>query len=98
MFKRNFSRLNGAIIIIILLLIGSFVVCKKTKKSVPSKGESGEITVVSDVDAHSQSQMKITVEGDSVTAIQGDPTDPESKGELNIRDKKMKEILYAPDR
>lgn len=99
MFKRDFSRLNVAmIIIIIVLLIGGFVVCKKTEKSVPSKGESGEITVVSDVDAHSQSQMKVTVEGDSVTAIQGDPKDPESKGELNVRDKKMKKILYAPDR
>ena len=98
MFKTNFSRFNGAILIIILLLIGSFAGCNKTNKSVASKGESGEITVVSDVDAHSQSQMKVTIEGDSVTAIQGDTADPESKGELNIRDKKMNKILYAPDR
>jgi len=98
MLKINFSHFNGAIIIIILLLIGSFAACEKTKKSVLSKRESGEITAVSDVDAHSQSQMKVTVEGDSVTAIQGDPADPESKGELNIRDKKMRKILYAPNR
>ena len=98
MFKRYFSRFNVASIIIILLLIGNFVVCKKTIKSVPSKVESEEVTVVSDVDAHSQSQMNITIERDSVIAIKGDPKDPESKGELNIRDKKMKKILYAPDR
>jgi len=98
MFKTNFSRFNGMITIIVLLLIGSFAGCKKTEKGLLSKGESGEITVVSDVDAHSQSQMKVKVKGDSVIAIKGDPKDPESKGELNIRDKKMKKILYAPDR
>ena len=62
MFKRYFSRFNVASIIIILLLIGSFVVCKETIKSVPSKVKSGEVTVVSDMDAHSQSQMNITIE------------------------------------
>jgi anaerobic selenocysteine-containing dehydrogenase len=56
------------------------------------------ISVVSDVDAHSQCKMRIGVQGDKVTAIAGDPTDPESKGQLTVRGKHMKEILYAPDR
>jgi anaerobic selenocysteine-containing dehydrogenase len=56
------------------------------------------ISVVSDVDAHSQCKMRIGVQGDKVTAIAGDPTDPESKGQLTVRGKHMKEILYSPDR
>jgi len=55
-------------------------------------------TVVSDVDAHSQCEMKVHVIEKKVTKVLGDPTDPESKGELTIRDRHMKEILYAPDR
>ena len=98
MFKSNFSKLVISIVIAVLLLIGGFAIYKIVKKSKQLKKETGEITTVSDVDAHSQSQMKVIVERDSVIAIQGDPTDPESKGELNIRDKKMKKILYAPDR
>ena len=60
-----------------------------TKKLVP---------VVSDVDAHSQCRMRVGVQGGTVTAIGCDPTDPESKGQLTVRGKHMKEILYAPDR
>jgi len=78
--------------------MGIFSLYKATKKDVLSKAEPKKVTVVSDMDAHSQSQMRVTVERDSVIAIKGDPKDPESKGELNIRDKKMKKILYAPDR
>jgi anaerobic selenocysteine-containing dehydrogenase len=55
-------------------------------------------TIVSDVDAHSQCRMKVHVIGNQVTEVLGDPTDPESKGELTVRDKPMREILYAPDR
>jgi anaerobic selenocysteine-containing dehydrogenase len=55
-------------------------------------------TVVSDVDAHSQCKMKVHVIEKKVTKVLDDPTDPESKGELTIRDRHMKEILYAPDR
>jgi anaerobic selenocysteine-containing dehydrogenase len=56
------------------------------------------VTVVSDVDAHSQCKMKVKVEGDKVIHVAGDPTDPESKGHLTLRGKHMREILYAPDR
>jgi anaerobic selenocysteine-containing dehydrogenase len=56
------------------------------------------IPVVSDVDAHSQCKMRVGVQGGKVTAVGGDPTDPESKGQLTLRGKHMKEILYAPDR
>jgi len=99
MFKNKSNRLITLVITMALLAIGSFLLYyKAAKKDVLSKAESGKVTVVSDVDAHSQSQMRVTVEGDSVIAIKGDPKDPESKGELNIRDKKVKKILYAPDR
>jgi anaerobic selenocysteine-containing dehydrogenase len=55
-------------------------------------------TVVGDVDAHSQCRMGVRVTGNQVTEVLGDSTDPESKGELTVRDKHMREILYAPDR
>jgi anaerobic selenocysteine-containing dehydrogenase len=56
------------------------------------------IGVVSDMDAHSQCKMRVVIKGGKVTAVDGDPTDSESKGQLTVRDKHMKEILYAPDR
>jgi anaerobic selenocysteine-containing dehydrogenase len=56
------------------------------------------IGVVSDMDAHSQCKMRVVIKGGKVTTIDGDPTDSESKGQLTVRDKHMKEILYAPDR
>ena len=101
MFKSKFSKLLISIIIavVVLLLILSYIGNRTpSSKGVTSKLKPGEAIAVSDVDAHSQSQMKVKVEGERVTAIQGDPSDPESKGELNIRDKKMDKILYAPDR
>ncbi|MBW1716239.1 MAG: twin-arginine translocation signal domain-containing protein [Deltaproteobacteria bacterium] len=61
-------------------------------------GAQNLITVVSDVDAHSQCKMRALVKGEKVVKIQGDPTDPESKAELTLRGEHMKEILYAPDR
>ena len=61
-------------------------------------GAKKVVPVVSDVDAHSQCKMRVSVQGCKVTAIAGDPTDPESKGQLTVRGKHMKEILYAPDR
>ncbi|MCW3135057.1 MAG: hypothetical protein N2V78_12120 [Methanophagales archaeon] len=57
-----------------------------------------EVTIVSDVDAHSQCKMRVSVKGGRVIEIRGDPTDPESKGELTLRGKQMMEILYALDR
>ena len=56
------------------------------------------VPVVSDVDGHSQCKMRVRVHGGKVTSISGDPTDPESKGQLTLRGEHMKEILYAPDR
>ena len=62
------------------------------------KEEVKEVTMVSDVDAHSQCKMRVSVKEDKVIDIRGDPTDPESNGELTMRGKHMREILYAPDR
>lgn len=56
------------------------------------------VQVVSDVDAHSQCRMKIPIKGGKVMGIAGDAGDPESKGHLTMRDKHMREVLYAPDR
>jgi len=36
--------------------------------------------------------------GGKVVEVRGDPTDPEGKGELTLRGKHIKELLYAPDR
>jgi len=70
MFKKKSNRLITLVITMALLAIGSFLLYyKAAKKDVLSKAESGKVTVVSDVDAHSQSQMRVTVEGDSVIAI-----------------------------
>ena len=66
---------------------------KKVKKE-----EVKEVTIVSDVDAHSQCKMRVKAKGDRVIVIRGDPEDPESKGELTMRGKHMMEILYAPGR
>ncbi|MBW2050598.1 MAG: molybdopterin-dependent oxidoreductase [Deltaproteobacteria bacterium] len=63
----------------------------------PAEGVKG-IPVVSDVDAHSQCRMRVTVEGGKVREVRGDPTDPEGKGELTLRGEHIKEFLYAPDR
>ncbi|MCK4448572.1 MAG: hypothetical protein KAW56_16005, partial [Candidatus Marinimicrobia bacterium] len=69
MFKSNLSKLVVVIIIATFLSISSCVLYKATKKSVPLKETSREVTAVSDLDAHSQSQMNVTIEGDSVIAI-----------------------------
>ena len=62
------------------------------------KEEVKEVTIVSDVDAHSQCKMRVSVKEGRVIEVRGDPTDPESKGELTLRGKYMREVLYAPDR
>jgi anaerobic selenocysteine-containing dehydrogenase len=56
------------------------------------------VTIVSDVDGHSQCLMSVDVEEGKVIDIRGDPTDPEGKGELTMRGEHMKNVLYAPDR
>ena len=62
------------------------------------KEEVKEVTIVSDVDGHSQCLMSVDVEEGKVIDIRGDPLDPEGKGELTLRGKHIKELLYAPDR
>ena len=86
------------------LVIGKYTVSGKPElrefasaKTVPA-GVEKKVTIVSDVDAHSQCRMKVRVKEGRVIEVLGDPTDPESKGKLTIRDRHMKEILYAPDR
>ena len=56
------------------------------------------ISVVSDVDAHSQCRMLTKVKGGKIIEVIGDPTDPEGKGELTLRGKHFKELVYSPDR
>lgn len=38
------------------------------------------------------------VEGGTVVEIAGDPAEPESRAELTLRGKHMRDILFAPDR
>ncbi len=85
--------------------IGRYIGSKKlslTRLFEPGEAVSAEakktVTVVSDVDSHSQCKMRISVKGGKIINILGDPADPESKGELTLRGKHMREILYAPDR
>lgn len=57
-----------------------------------------ELRVVSDVDSHSQCRMRVRIKDGKVVGVSGDPTDPESKGELTLRDTHIQAMLYAPDR
>jgi anaerobic selenocysteine-containing dehydrogenase len=61
-------------------------------------GAGTEFVVVSDVDSHSQCSMRVTVSDGRITAIRGNPDDPECKGALTLRDEHLLELLYAPDR
>jgi anaerobic selenocysteine-containing dehydrogenase len=63
----------------------------------PAEAEK-DVTIVSDVDAHSQCKMRVEVKEGRVIDIRGDPLDPEGRGELTLRGKHMKSVLYAPDR
>ena len=56
------------------------------------------MTIVSDVDAHSQCRMRVGIQGNRIISVAGDLTDPESCGELTLRGRFAKEILHAPDR
>jgi len=60
--------------------------------------EVKDVTIISDVDGHSQCKVVVSLEEGRVIEIRGDSTDPESKGELTLRGKQMREVLYAPDR
>lgn len=89
----------------VTLAIGKYMSSKTlsfTELCNPAHAAQGEankvVPVVSDVDAHSQCKMRVNIQGGKVINIGGDPTDPESKGQLTVRGKHMKEILYAPDR
>lgn len=57
-----------------------------------------DITIVSDVDGHSQCGMSVDVEDGKIIDVRGNPLDPEGKGELTLRGKHMLSMLYAPDR
>jgi len=97
--------LKAAAVIGATLAMGSYIGSRKlslTRLFEPGEAASAElaknVTIVSDVDAHSQCGMRISVKEGKVIEVRGYPTDPESKGELTLRGKHMKEILYAPDR
>lgn len=66
-------------------------------KASRGKGEK-VMSIVSDVDAHSQCRIRVAVQDGRVVSVDGDPADPEGCGELTLRDRHLKEILYAPDR
>jgi anaerobic selenocysteine-containing dehydrogenase len=97
--------IKAAAVIGATLAIGKYIVSERLSlkkllqpvKAAPAAAEK-EVTIVSDVDAHSQCKMRIRVKAGKVIEVLGDPTDPESKGELTERGKQMKEMLYAPDR
>jgi anaerobic selenocysteine-containing dehydrogenase len=61
-------------------------------------GSEREMTVISDVDGHSQCRMMVSVEDGEVTGVSSDPNDPEGRGELTLRGRHARDILYAPDR
>lgn len=97
--------LKASALLGVTLAIGKYMSTKTlsfTELCNPAQAAQGKakrvVPVVSDVDAHSQCRMRVGVQGEKVTAIAGDPADPESKGQLTVRGKHMKEILYAPDR
>jgi anaerobic selenocysteine-containing dehydrogenase len=97
--------LKASALIGVTLFIGKYMTAKTLRFADlvnPAHAAQGKakrlVPMVSDVDAHSQCKMRVSVQGGKVTAITGDPTDPESKGRLTLRGEHMKEILYAPDR
>ena len=59
---------------------------------------NNDITIISDVDGHSQCGMSLNIEDGKIIDIRGNPLDPEGKGELTLRGKHMLGMLYAPDR
>lgn len=91
--------------IFVALAVGSYIITRifrpirlfKPEEGVPRKISFG-IIVISDVDAHSQCALKVYIKDKKIIDIRGVPEDPESKGEITVRDLHMKEILYAPDR
>ncbi len=95
--------LKTAVIVAAVGVSGKYFLSKVTE---PKKGgilgstekKAKGIPVISDVDAHSQCRMRVHVKGGKLIAVHGDPTDPEAKGELTLRGKHIKELLYAPDR
>lgn len=83
------------------LAVGRYIDSSKPNPTAPCDsadaapaGPEKLVTVVSDVDAHSQCKMRVSVKGGRVIEIGGDPMDPESKGELTARGKQMREIVY----
>ncbi len=97
------SFLKVAVLLAAAGVFGRYLVSKITEPKLgrvmgSRSGKSKGIPVVSDVDAHSQCRMLVNVKGGRIVEVQGDPTDPEGKGELTLRGKHIKELLYSPDR
>lgn len=90
---------------LVIMTVGWYVITRlfrpiqlfRSEKSLPEREGKG-ILVVSDVDAHSQCAMRVSIKDNKVIDVQGVPEDPESKGELTIRDRHIKDFLHAPDR
>ncbi|MEA2074568.1 MAG: twin-arginine translocation signal domain-containing protein [Euryarchaeota archaeon] len=83
--------------------IGSYVIDRNTGSGQSSLTEQFElietalaeevendVTIVSDVDGHSQCRMRVCLEDGVVTEIRGDPLDPEGRGELTLRGRHVK--------
>jgi len=77
---------------------GSGIELPEALANVPDEESRQWRTVVSDVDAHSQCRMRVETHKDRVIGVRGDLSDPESCGELTLRDRHMQKMLYAPDR
>jgi len=56
------------------------------------------MTMVSDVDAHSQCRMKVHVKDGQVISVNGDPADPEGCGQLTLRGRHIRPIFYRCNR
>lgn len=51
-------------------------------------GEGKKVmTIISDVDAHSQCRLRVGIQGGRLISVDGDPADPEGCGELTLRDR-----------
>ena len=91
--------------VLVSLSIGWYIITRLFRplqrlypEKAPALSEEEGILVVSDVDSHSQCALRVRVKDRKVVDIRGVPEDPESKGEMTLRDRHFRDILYAPDR
>jgi len=103
-FLKTMAAIGATAVVGRYIKVGSLIDSREfslTEQFEPVEAASAEVkdvTIISDVDGHSQCKMVVSLEEGRVIEIRGDPTDPESKGELTLRGKQMREVLYAPDR